>query len=370
MDFTALFQQGAAHAWLYLPVAVLLGALHGLEPGHSKTMMAAFIIAVKGTIAQAALLGLSAAISHSLVIWALAALGLRFGSQWNVETVEPYLLIVSGVIVAGMALWTIQRLRRGHSHEHGHHHHDHDHDHSDEIKHLQTETGDWELSIQEDGVPPRFRLGSMGAALSEPVALRTIRDAGAVQTFTFRQAGEYWESEQEIPEPHAFAVEVEFRGGYGTDTAGVEFTEEEHGHDHGHHHHHHDHLDGEDGDDHARQHAEDIRKRFSGREVTTPQIVLFGLTGGLMPCPAALSILVICLQVKQYALGFSVVAAFSIGLALTLVSVGVAAAWGMRHVSARGGMLSKLAGKAPYLSSGLLILLGVVFVVRGVMGLA
>ncbi|MEQ1714521.1 MAG: hypothetical protein ABL907_00830, partial [Hyphomicrobium sp.] len=32
------------------PVAVLLGALHGLEPGHSKTMMAAFIIAVRGTI--------------------------------------------------------------------------------------------------------------------------------------------------------------------------------------------------------------------------------------------------------------------------------------------------------------------------------
>jgi ABC-type nickel/cobalt efflux system permease component RcnA len=26
-------------AWLYFPSAILLGALHGLEPGHSKTMM-------------------------------------------------------------------------------------------------------------------------------------------------------------------------------------------------------------------------------------------------------------------------------------------------------------------------------------------
>jgi len=56
------------HGWLFLPAAVLLGALHGLEPGHSKTMMASFIISIRGTVAQAALLGLSAAFSHTLVI--------------------------------------------------------------------------------------------------------------------------------------------------------------------------------------------------------------------------------------------------------------------------------------------------------------
>ena len=43
------------HAWLFIPSAVLLGALHGLEPGHSKTMMAAFIISIRGTVRQAAL---------------------------------------------------------------------------------------------------------------------------------------------------------------------------------------------------------------------------------------------------------------------------------------------------------------------------
>jgi len=49
-DFSTLLQQGAANAWLFIPSAILLGALHGLEPGHSKTMMAAFIIAVRGTL--------------------------------------------------------------------------------------------------------------------------------------------------------------------------------------------------------------------------------------------------------------------------------------------------------------------------------
>ena len=48
--FPELMQQGAAHAWLFIPSAIPLGALHGLEPGHSKTMMAAFIIAIRGTV--------------------------------------------------------------------------------------------------------------------------------------------------------------------------------------------------------------------------------------------------------------------------------------------------------------------------------
>src|SRR5476651_46283 len=103
--FTELLRHGAAHAWLFFPSAVLLGALHGLEPGHSKTMMAAFIIAIRGTIAQAVLLGLSAAISHSFIIWLLAALALSYGSHWNAETTEPYFQLASAAIIAGLAVW-------------------------------------------------------------------------------------------------------------------------------------------------------------------------------------------------------------------------------------------------------------------------
>ena len=57
-SFTELLNQGSASAWLFAPSAVLLGALHGLEPGHSKTMTAAFIVAIRGTVAQAVLLAL------------------------------------------------------------------------------------------------------------------------------------------------------------------------------------------------------------------------------------------------------------------------------------------------------------------------
>ena len=78
-DFTSLLQQG--NAWLFIPSAILLGALHGLEPGHSKTMMAAFIVAVRGTLKQAVLLGLAATVSHTAVVWLIAMAGLWFGLE-------------------------------------------------------------------------------------------------------------------------------------------------------------------------------------------------------------------------------------------------------------------------------------------------
>jgi nickel/cobalt exporter len=94
-SLSELLQQGSANAWLFIPSAILLGALHGMEPGHSKTMMAAFIIAVRGTVGQAILLGLAATASHTLVVWAVALIGMRFGSHWNAETTEPYFQVAS-----------------------------------------------------------------------------------------------------------------------------------------------------------------------------------------------------------------------------------------------------------------------------------
>lgn len=104
-DFATLIQQGTASAWLFIPSAILLGALHGLEPGHSKTMMAAFIVAIRGTVGQAVLLGISATISHTAVVWVVAMLGLYFGQKWSAEATEPYLQLGSAVLIVGVALW-------------------------------------------------------------------------------------------------------------------------------------------------------------------------------------------------------------------------------------------------------------------------
>src|SRR5437016_11685602 len=117
-----LVQQSAAHAWLFIPSAILLGALHGLEPGHSKTMMAAFIVAIRGTIPQAALLAVCATISHTAVIWVLAPFALMLGQSFEAEATEPYFQIGSGAMIIGIAVWIIVRTHRERRAAADHHH--------------------------------------------------------------------------------------------------------------------------------------------------------------------------------------------------------------------------------------------------------
>ena len=247
-SLTDLLQPGAAPAWLLLPSALALGILHGLEPGHSKTMMTAFIIAVRGTVAQAMLLGLAATVSHTSVVWVVALIGMHFGSQYDGAVAEPYFQMASAVLIIAIALWMLWRTWR---------------------------------------------------------EQRRLRAAA---------------------QQHA------------------------HHHDHGQHHAHRD--------AHELAHADEIRRRFASGNVTTGQIVMFGLSGGLIPCSAAIAVLVLCLQVNQIWLGVALVLCFSIGLAITLIAAGTIAAIGMRHFSRRWPGFGELAQRLPYLSSIVMIGLG------------
>lgn len=374
-SFTELLNQSAAHAWLFVPTAIALGALHGLEPGHSKTMMAAFIVAIRGTVGQAVLLGLSAAISHSLVIWALAAAALHYSSKVNAETTEPYFQIVSGIMIGALAVWMFWRTRRDQRLAADHDHHAKaGGPHGGQL--IDTGHGFIEVAVFETGVPPRFRLYLFDAQMARrrvsvtaTVKLETRRDDGTVQTFTFDRHTDssdyetYLESREEIPEPHAFTAILTIAHDDHSHVHEIVFTEDEH-----HHHHHADLQDltaGDHADAHERAHAADIAKRFVNRTVTTPQIVWFGITGGLMPCPAAFTVLLICLQLKKYTLGFTLVGCFSFGLALTMVASGVLAAWGVRHAEKKMKNFGRFARRAPYFSAALLAALAIYVTYQG-----
>jgi nickel/cobalt transporter (NicO) family protein len=240
-----LLQTGAASVGLLLSSALVLGALHGLEPGHSKTMMTAFIVAVRGSVAQAALLGLAATVSHTAVVWVVALLGLHFASRYDAAFAEPYFQITSVVLILVIALWMLWRT---------------------------------------------------------------------------------WRQQRSVRGPA-----------------------QQHRHDDGDHHSHQD--------AHQLAHADEIRHRFASANVTTGQIVMLGLSGGLIPCSAAIAVLALCLQINQLWLGIALVACFSIGLAATLVAAGMVAAVGMRHVSRRWSGWGDLARRAPYLSG--IVMIGV-----------
>lgn len=385
-EFSDLLQQGAAHAWLFIPSAILLGALHGLEPGHSKTMMAAFIVAVRGTVAQAVLLGIAATISHTAVVWGIAFAGMYLWQGVDAETFEPYFQLVSAFIIVAIALWMFWRTWRdqqlakaaaGHSHG-GYHHDDHDHDHHPhgghghgDVRHIDTGHGVVALEVFEGDVPPIWRMRTERGHVwkAQDVKVTTERPDGSLQTFSFIDRGGYLESTGEIPEPHQFIARLSLGHGNHTHDYDLSFVEDE-GHDHRH-----EELRGleigTDGyqDAHELAHANDIRRRFADRNVTTWQIILFGLTGGLIPCPAAITVLLLCLQLKEFTLGFVLVLCFSIGLAITLVTVGALAALSVRHANKRWSWFSTIARKAPYVSSLLIIAVGIYVGIHGWQGL-
>ena len=371
-QFSDLLQEGSAHAWLFIPSAILLGALHGLEPGHSKTMMAAFIIAVRGTVTQAILLGLAATMSHTAVVWIVALFGMRLGGQWNAETTEPYFQVASAVLIIGIAVWMIWRTWREQqraileSHEHNHRH-------GAEVRRIDTDHGVLALEVFKDGAPPRWRIRAEGDRtwLPQAVTVETERPDGSLQGFTFADRGGYLESFEEIPEPHEYMARVKLSHGDRSHDYDVAFFEHDHGRDHLH-----EELRGLDvaaggyQDAHELAHANDIRRRFANRNVTTGQIIMFGLTGGLIPCPAAITVLLLCLQLKQFTLGVGLVLSFSIGLAITMVAAGVIAALSVRHVSRHWTGFGALTQRAPYFSSAVIICVGLYVGWQGLTALA
>ncbi|MBV8910091.1 MAG: nickel/cobalt efflux transporter RcnA [Gammaproteobacteria bacterium] len=398
-SFVSLLQQG--NSWLFVPSAVLLGALHGLEPGHSKTMMAAFIIAIRGTVTQAVLLGLSATVSHTAVVWIVALAGLRFGRQWNTEATEPYLQVVSAVLIVGVALWMLWRTRRsqaaaaaaaphrphrdGHAHEHGHTHEDgHAHEHGDAHEHGHAQSRDGALRGSEGLRPIDTGHGVMGLELAggrgqarfrvhpesgdtwpaDEVQIETERADGSRELFSFRTRGNFLESAQEVAEPHEFVARLRLGCRGHSHDYDLEFVGPQQRHAissyapldvaaPGYQ------------DPHELAHANDIRRRFTNRHVTTGQIVLFGLTGGLLPCPASITVLLLCLQLRKIALGAALVVCFSIGLALTMVASGTVAALGMKHAARRFSGFGELARKAPYVSGAMILLVGLYVGYRG-----
>lgn len=101
-SFAELIPQSPGHARLFIPSAVLPGALHVLEPGHSKTMMAAFIVAIRETVTLALLLGAITLVA----VGAAAALSVRHATKrraWfsSFARRAPY---VSGVLIIAVGL--------------------------------------------------------------------------------------------------------------------------------------------------------------------------------------------------------------------------------------------------------------------------
>lgn len=157
----------------------------------------------------------------------------RFVNPVPIQFGQAIPIAAVGLLVNLASVWLLSGDHHGHSHSHGHshqHHHGHDkkHVHDDEVKRIFAPDGVFAVSVFEDGVPPVFRITpetNSSKLSADAVSVATVRPDGTRQTFVFADRGDYLESTQDIPEPHAFMATVHLPGGKHE----LEFEEHNHG---------------------------------------------------------------------------------------------------------------------------------------------
>ncbi|MFH1807134.1 MAG: sulfite exporter TauE/SafE family protein [Pseudomonadota bacterium] len=262
---------GPGVVFLALLLALALGALHALAPGHGKTLVAAYLVGRRGTVGHAAVLGLVVTATHIASVVVLGVITLWLSSRILPERLLPWLELASGLLILGMGLWMLvlrwrdwRRLMSAgsHGHEHTHDHaHDHTHDHAHDHTH-----------------------------------------------------------------DHA------------------------HGRAHAH------------GHDHAHDHSHVIQ-RDGGQPVGYWELLVLGITGGMVPCPSALVVLLTAVALQRIAFGLLLIAVFSLGLALVLITIGILVVKAQRvleHMNLGARWLAPL----PVVSALVITALGVLLLVQ------
>jgi len=129
------------------------------------------------------------------------------------------------------------------------------------------------------------------------------------------------------------------------------------------HHHHHDHdhahAHGHDHDhDHPHHHGPGGHTHEPPAAITVRSMLALGISGGILPCPSALVVMLGAIAVHRVAFGLVLVVAFSFGLAATLTGVGMLVVYARRLVD-RVPSSGRLVQAAPTFSAAVITILGV-----------
>ena len=279
-----------------LLVAVGLGAAHALTPGHGKTIVGAYLVGSRGTARHALFLGVTTTITHTAGVFALGFLVL-FASRFVLpEKLYPWLGVLSGLLVAGIGLSILRghighwlAHRHGEAHDHspyhfhfgkGHSHGPDGHTHGDHAHNAHSHEHDTHSAVEAPVVAtvvPRPALAFAGVVSAAP------------STVVAHTHGDHAHGD------HA------------------------HNHDHSHagHDHHHEHEHRAHGD-HTHTPAAAPAEALKWRN-----LLALGISGGLLPCPSALILMLSAIALRQVGVGLVLILAFSIGLAGVLTGIGL-----------------------------------------------
>ena len=152
-----------------------LGAAHALAPGHGKTVMAAYLVGLRGTLRQAGTIGATVTLTHTAGVL-LLGLVLTTSRAVASERVYPWLGLGSGLLLAGVGIGLLVRARPGHGHPHPHGHElHHPHPHGQEPHHPHSHDHDHPGAAPGAGRPLGWRglmaLGLAGGLVPSPSAV-------------------------------------------------------------------------------------------------------------------------------------------------------------------------------------------------------
>ena len=255
--FTELITTRQLSLWFLLTAACIsmgLGALHALEPGHGKTIVAAYLVGQRGTARHALLLGTVVTLAHTASVFALGAVTLYASHYILPEQLYPWLGLLSGATIAALGGYLFLRRWSGEEMEHDH------------------------------------AAGQMHG---------------------------HWFSRKKTPA-----------------ASGVHLPSAE------------------------------VLASGSAKKISLTQLFTLGITGGIIPCPAALVVLLSAFALHRIHFGFFLIVCFSIGLAAVLISFGLLMVYArrfMRRLQMDGPWTQRW---LPLASAGFMTILGIVIAVR------
>jgi nickel/cobalt exporter len=335
---------------IYFPAAVLLGALHALEPGHAKALTASYLIGIKGTKRDSVILGLSVALTHSIVVILISAIGLWLGNEAFTGRATQWLETGSGLVAILIGCWMLWRRlffkKKGAEH--------HPHHHAPEPICVEGTYLCGTLEIVESPLGERMRFSSTKESSEDELTVAIDRD-GRIETLKLTRSPDnrnIFLSSAAPEEPHEFSARI-FMGNEANPKESFAFSvTEPEGHPHEEEH---AHLDDAA---HAAAHAATLPEYAKrGERPSMGQIIAFGAAGGMIPCPASITVMLLALSTGKTGLGVLTVMGFSLGLAVALVGIGVIIVSGLSKLSATG-RLSNITRHAPVISAGLVIVSG------------
>lgn len=282
------------------------GAIHSLSPGHGKTIVAAYLVGGRATAQHALFLAATTTITHTMGVFALGFATL-FAAKYIVpEQLYRWLSLISGLMIAAIGVRLLQsRLKLASTHHHAHslnysdHADGHTHFHSQNLVH------------SHDPQPPEFEIASVESSVnSEVVEPSQASHPDHSHHHSVIDANDHYSHDHTCIKSHGHHHDCHT---HHHDSLGHGLHP--YGHHHSHHHsHHHEH--------HSHHHH--LPPGTDGAPVTWQSLLALGISGGLIPCPAALVLLLGCIALGNIGLGLLLVLAFSLGLAGVLTGMGLA----------------------------------------------